>query len=438
MLEIGTQLTLTEQIKLDIERALAGSGVSYWRHLSLFAGPAVIASIAYMDPGNFATNIQAGSKYGYSLLWVALTANLIAMLFQALSAKLGIVTGHNLAELCREHFPRPVVWGMWGISEIAAMATDLAEFLGGAIGLALLFNIPLMWGMVITGAVTYAILMIECRGFRPIELIIGGFVLIIALCYLVEIFIAPVDWSGVAHGISTPLVPDLGALTISVGIIGATVMPHAVYLHSGLFQNRARGGDDSKRRKLLNFSNMEVIIALTIAGIVNIAMIIMAASAFHQGHSDIAEIETAYHTLTPLLGAGAAGVFLLSLIASGVSSSVVGTMAGQMIMQGFVGFRIPIWLRRLVTMLPAFVVIWLGVDATDALVYSQVALSLALPIPMISLVIFTKRQDIMGKFTNSRLTNLLAIAGTTVILLLNAFLLIQAFGVAIPAFTSLI
>ncbi|MFG1345163.1 Nramp family divalent metal transporter [Xanthobacter autotrophicus DSM 431] len=398
----------------------------------LFAGPAIIASIAYMDPGNFATNIQAGAGYGYTLLWVVVMANLIAMLFQALSAKLGIATGRNLAEHCRDHLPRPLVWVMWGVSEIAAMATDLAEFLGGAIGLSLLFGLPLIAGMGVTAAVTYAILLVENRGFRPIELIIGALVGLIGLCYLVEMVVAPVDWGEVARHAVSPQIPDGAALVIAVGIIGATVMPHALYLHSGLTQNRTTPQNNAQRRMLVRFSNREVVLALSVAGLVNMAMVIMAASAFHQGHSDVAEIETAYHTLTPLLGAAAAGVFLVSLIASGVSSSVVGTMAGQMIMQGFVGFRIPILVRRLVTMAPAFVVVGLGVNPTRALVLSQVVLSIALPVPMIALVLFTRRRDIMGEFANSPLVNALATMGAVLVLGLNGVLLAQAFGFPIP------
>jgi len=397
-----------------------------------FAGPAVVASIAYMDPGNFATNIQAGAKYGYTLLWVVLLANLIAMLFQALSAKLGIVTGRNLAELCRDQFPKSVVMGMWAISEIAAMATDLAEFLGGAIGLALLFKMPLLAGMGVTAVITYGILMFESRGFRPVELIIGGLVGIIALCYLIEVFIAHVDWAAAAYHSLRPEIPDAEALLISVGIIGATVMPHAIYLHSGLTQERTPGLNLDQRRLLVRFSNREVIVALALAGLVNMAMVMMASSAFHAGHPDVAEIETAYHTLAPLLGIGAAGIFLLSLIASGVSSSVVGTMAGQMIMQGFVGFRIPIWLRRVITMAPAFVVVAYGVNATQALVVSQVVLSIALPLPMIALLLFTKRIDIMGSFANGRITQIAALVATALVLLLNAFLIAQTLGVAIP------
>ena len=427
--------SLSERTVATARQVLAGERGGPRAYLA-FAGPAVIASIAYMDPGNFATNIQAGAKYGYTLLWVVLAANLIAMLYQALSAKLGIVTGHNLAEMCRDQFPRPVVWAMWVVSEIAAMATDLAEFLGGAIGLSLLFQMPLFAGMAVTAVVTYGVLMFEGHGFRPIELIIGSMVCIIALCYLVELFIAPVDWTAAAVHTVLPQIPDAEALLLSVGIIGATVMPHAVYLHSGLTQARMPVHNDSERRKVLHFSNQEVIIALVVAGLVNMAMVMMASGAFHAGHPEVAEIETAYHTLTPLLGIGAAGVFLLSLIASGISSSTVGTMAGQMIMQGFIRFRIPILVRKLVTMIPAFVVVALGANATNALVISQVVLSIALPLPMISLLIFTSRRDVMGQFANSRLTFGAALLGTIVVLLLNIFLILQTFGVPIPGLSA--
>jgi manganese transport protein len=354
------------------------------------------------------------------------------MLFQALSAKLGIATGKNLAEMCREQFSRPTVYAMWGVSEVAAMATDLAEFLGGAIALSLLFKLPLIAGMLITAIVTYGILLFEKNGFRPMEIIIGALVGVIGLCYLAEMFIAPVAWGQVAFHSVIPTMPNAEALTISVGIVGATVMPHAIYLHSGLTQGRAPGANPRERRILLRFSNWEVVIALSIAGLINMAMVIMASSAFHAGHSDVAEIETAYHTLTPLLGAGAAAVFLISLISSGVSSSVVGTMAGQIIMQGFVGFRIPVWLRRLVTMVPAFIAVALGVNATQALVLSQVVLSFALPIPMVALVLFTRRKDIMGEFANSRLTDIAAVGGAIIILTLNVVLLLQIFGFKVP------
>ena len=426
---------ITERTVASIRSVLVGERRGAFS-AQLFVGPAVIASIAYMDPGNFATNIQGGAKYGYTLLWVVLVANLIAMLFQALSAKLGIVTGFNLAEMCRRQFPRPLVLVMWAVSEVAAMATDLAEFLGGAIGLALLFNMPLIVGMAITAVVTYGILFFERGGFRPMELVIGALVAIIGGCYLIEIFIAPIDWGAAAFHTVVPELPDARALMIAVGIIGATVMPHAIYLHSGLTQGRVPVNNSAERRTVLRFSNVEVIIALAIAGLVNMAMVMMASAAFHAGHSDVSEIQTAYHTLTPLLGGAAAAVFLISLIASGTSSSVVGTMAGQMIMQGFVNFRIPILIRRLVTMVPAFVVVGFGVNATQALVVSQVILSIALPVPMLALVLFTARRDIMGEFVNARVTTIAACAGSAIVLVLNLVLIVQTFGVAIPGLAT--
>ena len=293
-----------------------------------------------------------------------------------------------------------------------------------------------MLGMGVVALITLGILHFERYGFRPVELIIGAFVATIGICYVIELFIAPVDWGEAAIGVARPLQPDAAALTLAVGIIGATVMPHAIFLHSGLTSARGAARNDGERRKLVRFSNIEVIVALTAAGLVNMAMVIMAASAFHAGHSDVAEIETAYSTLTPILGAGAAAVFLTSLLASGVSSSAVGTMAGQLEMQGFVGFKIPVLARRLVTMIPAFVVIALGVSATDALVYSQVALSLALPAPMIPLILFTGRRDLMGAFVNSRLTQIAAVVGAVIILALNVVRVLQIFGAPIPGLAA--
>lgn len=422
--------TVTGRTQIAIREVLQGRrrGVAM---VLPFAGPAVVVSVAYMDPGNFATNIQAGARYGYALLWVVLLANLVAMLFQSLSARLGIATGRNLAQLCREHFPAPLVYAMWGASEIAAMATDLAEFLGGAIGLALLFHMPLLAGMVITALITYGLLLFERAGFRPLELTIGGLVGIIGLSYLAELFITPVAWSSVLGHLFMPQLPDADAVTIAVGIIGATIMPHALFLHSGLTQNRANAENDDERRKLLRFSNIEVVIALSIAGLINMAMVLMASGAFHAGHPEVAEIETAYHTLGPLLGIGAAGIFLLSLIASGISSSVVGTMAGQMIMQGFVGFQIPLWLRRLVTMIPSFVVVALGANATQALVMSQVVLSFALPVPMAALVWFSCRESVMGKYRSRALMTVTASASALAILALNVELVLSTFGVSV-------
>lgn len=421
---------MTRRTRAGITAALAGRGGR--GSFLLFMGPAVIASIAYMDPGNYATNIQAGARYGFALLWVVLMANLIAMLFQALSARLGIATGRNLAEVSRDNLPKPLVWAMWVVSEIAAMATDLAEFLGGAIGLSLLFGLPLIWGMAVTAVITYALLMLGGRGFRPMELIIGAFVAVIGLCYLLELFIAPIDWAAAGRGVAVPQLPDLGALTIAVGIIGATVMPHAIFLHSGLTAERMPHATMPEKRKLARYSNIEVVAALAVAGMINAAMVMMAAAAFFRGDVEVAEIETAYHALTPLLGGLAATAFLVSLIASGISSSVVGTMAGQLIMQGFLNIRLPIWLRRLVTMAPAFVVVGLGVNATQALVLSQVVLSIALPVPMLALVWFIGNRRIMGEFAVSRLTLGLAGLGAAVVLSLNLVLLAGAFGVPLP------
>ena len=379
-----------------------------WRALPPFIGPAVIVSVAYIDPGNFAANIEAGASQGYALLWVVLAANLVAMLFQSLSAKLGIVTGRNLAELCREHFPRGIVIAIWIVSEIAAMATDLAEFLGGAIGLALLAGIPLWAGMVVTAAATYAILLMERRGFRPLEIVIGAMVGVIGASYLIETALATPDWAAVARHSFVPSLPNVDAVRLAVGIIGATVMPHALFLHSALTQSRLKPRDESERRRLIRWSNRELIVALGLAGLINMAMVAMAATVFHAGHSDVAAIETAYRTLVPLLGAGAGAVFLVALLTSGLSSSVVGTMAGQIIMQGYVGFRIPLWLRRAVTMVPAIVVVALGAATTDALVASQIVLCLVLPIPMGALLLFTRRGDVMGAHANRPATTILA------------------------------
>lgn len=420
--------SLTQQTRVTMLAALAGTRRGP-KAAFAFAGPAIVASIAYMDPGNFATNIQAGAGYGYTLLWVVVIANLTAVLFQSLSAKLGIVTGRNLAELCGQSLPRRTVLAMWLVSEAAAMATDLAEFTGGALGISLLFHVGLLPAMTVTGVVTYALLQLETRGFRPLELFIAALVGIIGLAYLAEVVLTPIAWRSVAIHSVVPAIPDSNALLISVGIVGATVMPHALFLHSGLMQDRVRARSDAERRTLLKFSNIEVTAALGLAGLVNLAMVITAAGAFHQGHRDIATIDSAWRTLTPLLGNAAAAIFLAALLASGISSSVVGTMAGQMIMQGFVGFRIPVWLRRLVTMAPALCLAAMGVDATRALILSQVVLSLALPLPMIALIWFTSRRSVMGEFCNRRRTTVLAGVCATVVLGLNLLLLLQASGV---------
>jgi len=394
-----------------------------------FLGPAFVASVAYIDPGNFATNIQGGAQFGYMLLWVIVASNLTAMLVQALSAKLGIATGRNLAEMCRDRFARPVVWGMWVVSELVAMATDLAEFLGAALGLYLLFHIPLLAAAFVTGVVTMVILALERYGFRPVEAVITGFVGIIALAYVVETILDRPDWRAVATAAVVPRFGGTESILLATGILGATVMPHVVFLHSALTQRRIVPRDAAEAARLFRFEVMDVAIAMGLAGIVNAAMLIMAASTFfRQGLVHIASIEEAHRTLQPLLGTLSSTVFAISLLASGLSSSTVGTMAGQVIMQGFLHRQIPIWLRRLVTMLPAVLVIGLGLDPTRTLVISQVVLSFGLPFALVPLVLFTSRRDLMGGLANRRLTTLVAAAVTAVIVALNVLLLLRVLG----------
>lgn len=391
-----------------------------------FLGPAFVASVAYIDPGNFATNIQGGAQFGYMLLWVVVASNLIAMLVQALSAKLGIATGRNLAEMCRDRFPRPVVWGMWGVSELVAMATDLAEFLGAALGLYLLFHIPLLVAAVLTGIVTMVILALERYGFRPVEAVITGFVGIIAGSYVVETILDRPDWGAVAFSAVVPRFAGTESVLLATGILGATVMPHVVFLHSALTQRRIVPRDPGQAARLYRFEVIDVIIAMGLAGVVNGAMLIMAASTFfREGLVHVAGIEEAYRTLIPLLGPMAGAVFAISLLASGLSSATVGTMAGQVIMQGFLHRRIPIWLRRLVTMVPALAVIATGLDPTRTLVISQVILSFGLPFALVPLILFTSRQDVMGPLANGWPVRIAAIAATAVIIALNLFLIVR-------------
>jgi len=356
-------------------------------------------------------------------------ANLMAMLLQTMSAKLGLATGHNLAEMARIHFRKPVVYGMWIVSEIAAMATDLAEFLGASIAINLLFGIPLLYATLITGVVTYLILLMERHGFRPLEAVIIAFVGVIAVSYLIETFFSRPDWGQVGFHTFVPWVGGTQSVLFAVGIIGATVMPHVIYLHSSLTQHRIIPRSEKEARRIFRWSIPDVVIAMGLAGLINMAMLYMAAATFHaHGQSNIADISTAYKTLTPLLGAAASFVFAVSLLASGLSSSTVGTMAGQVIMQGFVGFTIPIWIRRLVTMIPAVVVAAIGLNPTATLVVSQVVLSFVLPLPVIALIMFTRRRDIMGTLVNKRITTWAAIACSTLILGLNVWLLYSTFA----------
>jgi manganese transport protein len=388
-------------------------------------GPAFVAAVAYVDPGNFATNISGGSQFGFLLLWVIVAANLMAMLIQYLSAKVGIVTGRNLPELCREHLPRPATLGLWVQAELIAMATDLAEFVGAALALNLLFGVPLFTAGLITAVVAFAILGLQTRGYRRFETTIAGLLGIILLGFVYEMLEVGPDASGVVSGF-VPGFQGSESVLLATGILGATVMPHVIYLHSALTQNRIRPRDDSERRSLLRFQRVDVLIAMGIAGLVNMSMLIVAASLFH-GVIDVDSIEGAHSGLHDMLGPGAALAFGIALLASGLSSSSVGTYAGQVVMQGFIRRSIPLMLRRLVTMVPALVVLALGLDPTVSLVISQVVLSFGIPFALVPLLILTRRREVMGTFVNRHLTTAAASVAASLIIALNLFLLYRTF-----------
>jgi manganese transport protein len=393
-----------------------------------FMGPAFIASVAYMDPGNFATNISAGAKYGYMLLWVIVASNLMAMLIQSLSAKLGIATGLNLAEQCRANFPRPVVWVMWVLMELVAIATDLAEFLGAALGFNLLFGMPLWVAGILAGIVTFMVLGLERYGFRPLEAVITALIGVIGICYLIEIILVKPLWGQVIYHAVVPQFAGPESVVLAAGILGATVMPHVIFLHSSLTQGRIVVRDPAQMRRLFRFEVVDVVLAMGLAGLINAAMLITAAGTFHQvGLQNVGTIEQAHKTLEPLLGSASSAVFAVALLASGLSSSSVGTMAGQVIMQGFLRHKIPVVVRRLATMVPALLVIFLGFDPTRTLVLSQVVLSFGLPFAVIPLILFTRRRDLMGALVNKRITTVLVSAAAALIIALNFYLLHQIF-----------
>jgi len=394
-------------------------------------GPAFVAAIAYVDPGNFATNINGGARFGYLLLWVVLAANLMAMLIQYLSAKLGVVTDRNLPELCREHYPRPVAWGLWLQAEAMAMATDIAEFLGAALGLNLLFHVPLLPAGFITGAIAFALLELQRRGFRRFELAITGLLGLILLGFLYETVKIEPSASGAARGL-IPHLAGSSSVYLAVGIIGATVMPHVIYLHSALTKGRTPVRNDAERTRVLRFQRTDVFVALGLAGLVNLAMLAVAAKLFHNrpGWSHTDTIQGAHMGFSHLVGGGAALAFAVALLASGASSSSVGTYAGQVVMAGFVNLRISLFARRALTMAPALVVLGVGVSTTSALVLSQVVLSFGIPFALIPLVLLTSRRDVMGAHVNRLPTTVVAIAIAALISGLNVFLLAQTFGLA--------
>ena len=390
-----------------------------------FLGPAFIAAVAYVDPGNFATNIAGGSRYGYTLVWVIVASNLMAMLIQTLSAKLGVATGRNLAEVCRDR----VTLGLWVQAEAIAIATDLAEFLGAAIGLQLLTGIGLLPAAGVAAIASFAILGLQRFGFRPLEAVISVMVLTIGACYVVELFKAHPDLAAVGRHAVIPEFQGKGSVLLAVGILGATVMPHVIWLHSALMQDRIRTEDPAQKRRLMRFTRIDVVIAMTIAGLINVAMLVMAASTFFKsGLHHVESLDVAHKTLVPLLGSASSALFAIALLTSGLSSSAIGTLAGQVVMQGFIRRRIPIFVRRAVTMAPAFVVIWWGADPSHTLVISQVILSFGIPFALVPLVLFTSRRRIMGVLVNARATTAAACVVATLIIALNVFLLVQTFS----------
>lgn len=393
-----------------------------------FLGPAFVVSVAYIDPGNFATNISGGSKFNYTLLWVILWSNLMAIFLQTMSAKLGIATGHTLPQMCGKVFTKKANWCFWVIAELAAMATDLAEFLGGTLGFYLLFHIPMAIAGLITAALTFLIVYLGKYGQRVVEVIISLLVAVICISYALELFLSKPDWSSVGLHVLLPSMPNGEAVLIAVGMLGATVMPHVIYLHSHLVQHRNKGLSEAEKKNYLKMERLDIVIAMNIAFIINAAMVIVSAAVFYRNGVAVNSIEQAKHSLSPLLGAASSGAFAIALISSGLSSSAVGTMAGQTIMQGFVGLKINDTVTRIVTMFPGMLIIVLGINPMQALVFSQVTLSFILPFAIIPMLIITNRKDLMGQFKNKPLTNVAGWVISGVIIAANAVLLYMTFS----------
>jgi manganese transport protein len=432
---------LTEESRSlpDVHRSVAVTRHTSWvRRFLSFAGPGYLVSVGYMDPGNWATDLAGGSKFGYTLLSVVLLSNLMAILLQGLAAKLGIVTGRDLAQACRDHYSRPVNIGLWVLCEIAIAACDLAEVIGSAIGLNLLFGIPLPWGIAITSLDVLLVLYLQNKGFRMLEVLVIILIATVALCFLFEIFISRPDAGGIISGFvpRTSILADPDQLYIAIGILGATVMPHNLYLHSSIVQTRAYDETPDGKRTAVRYAFIDSTIALSFALFINAAILIVAAATFHRsGNTGVAEIQQAYELLTPLLGVvGASAVFALALLASGQNSTITGTLAGQIVMEGFLNIRIRPWLRRLITRLIAIVpaaltAIFFGAHGTaQLLILSQVILSLQLSFAVFPLVRFTSERAKMGAFTNSRWLKVLAYTVAFVIASLNVYLLVRTFA----------
>ncbi|MBZ9689851.1 Nramp family divalent metal transporter [Clostridium estertheticum] len=403
------------------------SNLNKVNQLVKFLGPAFVVSVAYIDPGNFATNISGGSKFNYTLIWVILWSNILAIFLQTMSAKLGIATGHNLAEMCAKVFPKEVNCIFWIIAEIGAMATDLAEFLGGTLGLYLLFHIPMIYAGLLTGLITFAICYLEKYGQKIIEITIAVLVTVICIAYTIELFLAKPDWAQVGIHTIIPMLPNSEAILIAVGMLGATVMPHVIYYHSQLVQHRSTDSSNEGKLRHLKMEKIDIAIAMNIAFIVNAAMVVVSAAVFYRNGMTVDTMDQAHKSLQPLLGPLSSGAFGIALLASGLSSSVVGTLAGQSIMTGFVNLSIPINIRRFITMMPALIIIALGINPMNALILSQVALSFILPFPIIQMLIIAKRKDLMGILVNNRFVQFLGVLVATAIIVLNAVLMYLTF-----------
>ncbi|WP_247741080.1 Nramp family divalent metal transporter [Cohnella sp. LGH] len=398
------------------------------RNLLPFLGPAFIAGVAYIDPGNIATNIASGSQYGYMLLWVVLVSNVMAILIQVLSAKLGIATGKNLPEVARENLPKSVSFGLWIQGELVVMATDLAEFIGAALGLYLLFGIPLLPAALIAAVGSFAILELQRRGFRPLEAVIAAMVFIVVIAFIVQVIFAQPNYSEVLQGFITPQFKGTDSVMMAAGILGATVMPHAIYLHSALTQKRIVGRNEAERKRIFRFEFIDILIAMSIAGIVNASMLIVAAALFHKNGLNVQDLDVAYQQFGEITGTVSALLFGIGLLSSGLASSAVGTMSGDIIMQGFIRRRISLYLRRAITVIPPILFIAIGVNPTAALVISQIILSFGIPFALIPLIVFTSCKRIMGDLANRRFTNILAVGIAMIIISLNVFLLVQTFS----------
>ncbi|WP_207368702.1 Nramp family divalent metal transporter [Heyndrickxia coagulans] len=392
-----------------------------------FLGPAFIAGVAYIDPGNFATNITAGSKYGYMLLWVIAFSNLMAVLIQSLSAKLGIATGKNLPEVAHDHFPKPVSIFLWIQSELVIIATDLAEFIGASLGLYLIFGLPLLPAALITAVGSFAILELQRRGYRSFEAVIAALVMIVVLAFALQTFLAKPEWAKVLGGLVTPKFDGIQSIVLAAGILGATVMPHAIYLHSSLTQNRIVGKNELEKRKIFKFELIDIIIAMVIAGAINMSMLVIASSVFYKHGLVVEDLDVAFREFYTHIGPAAAISFGLGLLIAGLSSSSVGTLSGDVVMQGFINKRINLYLRRAITMIPPLLIIMLGTNPTSALVISQVILSFGIIFALVPLILFTSNRQIMGELVNHRITSIISWIVAGFVVCLNLFLLIDTF-----------